>query len=290
MTNFMAEGPGGGGERYNREGLIRWANDRFQASLPVEQIKDRPRNEIETLLKESSRRFFVNGELIEKTDAYLDQAYPNRGEVSQNGHVPPNGEAGRSQVLGELSRWAKDEFGLQIDPGELEPLDYSAARERVLHAYDTRYRPELYQVERALILEVLDTAWKDHLYYMDHLRSGIGLVGYAQLDPKVEYKREGRKTFLAMWERVAQQVTSAIFRIEKESPGFVGSLWQITAVSHAEAAPMTTETAGPDGQEGTGPTVAVVEPIHNRAPKVGRNDPCPCGSGKKYKKCCGSNF
>jgi preprotein translocase subunit SecA len=125
---------------------------------------------------------------------------------------------------------------------------------------------------------------------MDHLRSGIGLVGYAQLDPKVEYKREGRKTFLSMWDRVAQQVTSAIFRIEKESPGFVGSLWQITAVSHAEAAPMTEETANPEGQvEGTGPTVAVVEPIHNRGPKVGRNDPCPCGSGKKYKKCHGAN-
>jgi preprotein translocase subunit SecA len=124
---------------------------------------------------------------------------------------------------------------------------------------------------------------------MDHLRSGIGLVGYAQLDPKVEYKREGRKTFLTMWDRVSQQVTSSIFRIEKESPGFVGSLWEITAVSHAEAAPMTEETAGPGGQEGTSPSVSVVEPIHNRLPKVGRNDPCPCGSGKKYKKCCGTN-
>jgi preprotein translocase subunit SecA len=290
MTNFMAEGPGGGGERYNREGLIRWANDRFQASLPVDEVKDRPRNEIETLLKESSRKFFVNGELIEKTDEYLEQAYPDRGKVPENGQVAPDGKNGRSQILGELSRWAKDEFGLQIDPHELEPLDYNSARERVLHAYDNRYRPELYQVERALILEILDTAWKDHLYYMDHLRSGIGLVGYAQLDPKVEYKREGRKTFLSMWDRVAQQVTSAIFRIEKESPGFVGSLWQITAVSHAEAAPMTEETANPEGQvEGTGPTVAVIEPIHNRGPKVGRNDPCPCGSGKKYKKCHGAD-
>ena len=120
----------------------------------------------------------------------------------------------------------------------------------MLHAYDKRYRPELYQVERALILEILDTAWKDHLYYMDHLRSGIGLVGYAQLDPKVEYKREGRKTFLSMWDRVAQQVTSAIFRIEKESPGFVGSLWQITAVSHAEAAPMTRRRPRSEGQVG----------------------------------------
>ncbi len=126
---------------------------------------------------------------------------------------------------------------------------------------------------------------------MDHLRSGIGLVGYAQLDPKVEYKREGRKTFLAMWDRVDQQVTSAIFRIEKESPAFVGSLWEITAVNHAEAAPMTSsdgEMTETQGGEGRSPEATAVEPIHNRQPKVGRNDPCPCGSGKKYKKCHGA--
>ena len=99
MTNFMAEGPGGGGERYNREGLIRWANDRFQASLPVEEVKNRPRNEIENLLKESSRRFFVNGELIEKTDEYLDQAYPDRTRTPQTDSVAER-PSGRSQVLG----------------------------------------------------------------------------------------------------------------------------------------------------------------------------------------------
>jgi preprotein translocase subunit SecA len=123
---------------------------------------------------------------------------------------------------------------------------------------------------------------------MDHLRAGIGLVGYAQLDPKVEYKREGRKTFLAMWDRVDQQVTSAIFRIEKESPAFVGSLWEITAVNHAEAAPMTSEGEMTESSSGRSPDAPVIEPIHNRQPRVGRNDPCPCGSGKKYKKCCGA--
>ena len=105
MTNFMAEGPGGGGERYNREGLIRWANDRFQATLPIEQVKDQPRNEIENLLKESSRRFFVNGELIEKTDEYLDQAYPNREK-------PPEAcrFRGTGKVVGKRS-WASSRSG-----------------------------------------------------------------------------------------------------------------------------------------------------------------------------------
>jgi preprotein translocase subunit SecA len=284
MTNFMAEGPGGGGERYNREGLVHWANERFQTVLRVEDLKSRPRSEIEVILRETSQKFFVNGEVLDKADEYLHQA-----ETQRNGHVAPQTSPGRSQALAELARWAGEDYRLNLDAKDLEPLDEESAKNRVLQAYDARYRPELAQTERALILEILDTAWKDHLYFMDHLRAGIGLVGYAQLDPKVEYKREGRKTFLAMWERVDQQVTSAIFRIEKESPGFVGSLWEITAVNHAEAAPMTSGgdvAESPDG--GHSPSATVVEPIHNRLPKVGRNDLCPCGSGKKYKKCHGA--
>ena len=161
----------------------------------------------------------------------------------------------------------------------------------MLSLYDNRFRPELGQAERSLILEILDTAWKDHLYHMDHLRSGIGLVGYAQKDPKTEYKREGMAAFDLMWERIGEQVTSSIFRIEIQSPEFVGSLWEVSATSHAEAGSVydevtaeRTESGGPQ----PGAEVEVIQPIRNTAPRVGRNDPCPCGSGKKFKKCCGS--
>jgi preprotein translocase subunit SecA len=123
---------------------------------------------------------------------------------------------------------------------------------------------------------------------MDHLRSGIGLVGYAQKDPKVEYKREGRKAFTSMWERIGQQVTAAIFRIETESPGFVGSLWEITSTTHEEVN-AGGDYAGEAAAAEPGQTATIVEPIINRQPKVGRNDPCPCGSGKKYKKCHGKS-
>jgi preprotein translocase subunit SecA len=289
MTNFMAEGPGGGGERYNREGLVHWANERFQTVLRAEDFKSRPRSEIEVILRETSRKFFVNGEVLDKADEYLHKAETQRQEHAQrNGHAGSQSSPDRAATLNELARWASQDYHLNLDAQELEPLDEEAAKNRVLQAYDARYRPELAQTERALILEILDTAWKDHLYFMDHLRSGIGLVGYAQLDPKVEYKREGRKTFLAMWDRVHQQVTSAIFRIEKESPAFVGSLWEITAVNHAEAAPVAVDGEVTESSEGRSPDAPVVEPIHNRLPKVGRNDPCPCGSGKKYKKCHGA--
>ncbi len=146
------------------------------------------------------------------------------------------------------------------------------------------------------MLEVLDHAWKEHLYYMDHLRSGIGLVSYAQKDPKVEYKKEGMKAFEAMWDRIGEQVTSALFRVESESPEFVSSLWEITAIEHDEfEEELPPEPAGTQNiVEGNlppepGAPDKPIEPIRNRVEKVGRNDPCPCGSGKKYKKCHGKS-
>ena len=80
-------------------------------------------------------------------------------------------------------------------------------------------------MERALVLQILDGAWKDHLLVMDHLRSSVGLRGYAQVDPKVEYKREGMRAFEQMWDSIGERVTDLIFRIEQLDEGFVGSTW-----------------------------------------------------------------
>jgi preprotein translocase subunit SecA len=285
MTNFMAESRSG--ERYNREGLAAGPTTAY-SHLEIEDLKARPRGEIESMLQESSRNYFVGGERLNRVDEFLERAYP---EINGHGGNGQGGEGGggQSDVLRELAGWANQEFKVQLQPEEILTLSPDGVRQKVLSAYDTRYRPELCQAERALILEILDTAWKDHLYYMDHLRSGIGLVGYAQKDPKVEYKREGQKAFAQVWDRIGQQVTSAIFRLEKESPGFVGSLWQITATTHEDASVAADEYMEQSGGVEPGQTSKAVEPIHNLQPKVGRNDPCPCGSGKKYKKCHGAN-
>ena len=117
----------------------------------------------------------------------------------------------------------------------LKTLSRHDAQLKLESELDGRFRPELCQAERQLLLEVLDSAWKEHLYHMGHVRDGIGLVGYAQKDPKTEYKREGRTAFASMWERLGESVTNAVFRLEKESPNFVSSLWQITAETQAEA-------------------------------------------------------
>ncbi|MGB0738508.1 MAG: SEC-C metal-binding domain-containing protein, partial [Planctomycetaceae bacterium] len=177
-----------------------------------------------------------------------------------------------------------------ISPDSLTGLQPDQIRREVNQWLEQLFRPELRQTERSILLEFADTAWKEHLYFMGHLRQGIGFVGYAQKDPRTEYKREGRRAFLAMWERIAEQVTQTIFRVEHESPAFVGSLWNITATEHDLTPPAGAssvdemETNAPEaGEEGK-----TIQPIVNKEAKVGRNDPCPCGSGKKYKKCCGS--
>src|SRR5258708_2736816 len=137
------------------------------------------------------------------------------------------------------------------------------------------------RLERSVLLYHIDSGWKNHLAAMDSLRSGIGLFGYAQEDPKIKYKQEGMKEFKAMWEGLDDKVTESVFRMEEEE-AFQESLWTVGVAKH-EAAPrqpvpeqMSTNGAG----EGKKP-----EPIRNRGEKVGRNDPCPCGSGKKYKNC-----
>jgi preprotein translocase subunit SecA len=122
---------------------------------------------------------------------------------------------------------------------------------------------------------------------MDHLRSSVGLRGYAQIDPKVEYKKEGMRLFETMWRSVANYVTDLIFKMEQLDENFVGSTWVESAAIHEEA-PATAagmseqQQAAIDGSQ----AAQKLEPIRNREEKVPRNAPCPCGSGKKYKNCC----
>ncbi len=143
------------------------------------------------------------------------------------------------------------------------------------------------RLERGLVLQILDAAWKDHLLAMDHLRSSVSLRGYAQVDPKVEYKREGMRTFETMWTSIGDRVTDLIFRMEQLDENFVGSTWKETAAVHEEA-PSPTDI-GQQQQSAIDRLARAdgkMEPIRNKGERVGRNDPCPCGSGKKFKNCC----
>jgi preprotein translocase subunit SecA len=169
---------------------------------------------------------------------------------------------------------------------EIGELDRDTLEERLLAAIDDRFRPEMRRLERMLLLQIVDTTWKDHLLVMDRLRSSVGLVGYAQVDPKVEYKREGMKLFEQMWNSIGDQTTSLIFKMEQLNEDFVSSTWVETSAVHEEAPGATEEFQRSQMQTNAGADAEVkVETIRNRGSRVGRNDPCPCGSGKKYKNC-----
>jgi preprotein translocase subunit SecA len=288
MTRFL----GGHGTASDKEGLIQWANGRFHSSLSPADLKEKERAEIEQRLLEASRQYFPQNGLIEQVDEYLDRAYESEAH-SRNGHLANGHHVSNKQALIELVTMARSQFGVDLEVDDLVSLDREGARRQVLQYFDRRFRPELGHAERAVLLDVLDHAWKEHLYFMDHLRQGIGLVGYAQKDPKTEYKRQGMKAFEGMWDRIGEDVTRVIFRLEQESPQFVGNLWAITGTTHQEAASVAEEFGGQPQQSTQqrepGQQVQTIEPIRNRQDKVGRNDPCPCGSGKKYKKCCGAN-
>jgi preprotein translocase subunit SecA len=125
---------------------------------------------------------------------------------------------------------------------------------------------------------------------MDHLRSSVGLRGYAQVDPKVEFKREGMRTFDLMWKGIAERVVDVVYRIEQVEESALRSTWHETAAIHEDASSATPMLSdGSSAAESHRSEPSVVEPIRNMGERVGRNDPCPCGSGKKFKNCCGKS-
>jgi preprotein translocase subunit SecA len=172
-------------------------------------------------------------------------------------------------------------------------LDEMTLREKITEAlqsaYDSRYAhvgEQMREVERQIMLQVLDNLWKDHLASMDQLRQGIGLRAYAQKNPKQEYKRESFALFEDLLDSIKYETIRYLSHIEVATQEDMQRLEQKRRAEqsnrqyqHAEAAAMEKE-AQSDVEAGQ-------QPIQRTGPKVGRNDACPCGSGKKYKQCCG---
>ncbi len=142
---------------------------------------------------------------------------------------------------------------------------------------------------RALMLRTIDVKWKDHLHAMDVLKSGVGLRGYAQHDPKIVYKIEGGAQFDEMMTTIAEQFTEMFFRAKikgKKEERKVENVWEADDARHDRFDVAKKAERQKESAEAAGEKTAVKEPIMI-GEKVGRNDPCPCGSGAKYKKCCG---
>ncbi len=153
------------------------------------------------------------------------------------------------------------------------------ARARIISILDetaAQAPDHMKEIYRYFLLESLDRNWKDHLLQMDHMRQGIGLRGYGQKDPKQEYKREGFELFSDMLYRIKENTLFALCRLR------IRAQVQEEEFTHKEEAANLQYSGGQEVAQ------AKKAPVKRKEPKVGRNDPCPCGSGKKYKKCCGS--
>ena len=148
--------------------------------------------------------------------------------------------------------------------------------------------------EKFVMLQVVDQQWKDHLLAIDHLKEGIGLRGYGQRDPLIEYKKESFELFTLMKERIEDQIVQYLFKLQpvpREEEGIRDE--EGAARERRGPVPMPSRRAPANvnysyGAAASGGQDAKVETIQRSQPKVGRNDPCPCGSGKKYKKCHGA--
>jgi preprotein translocase subunit SecA len=267
--------------RPDREQLFRFALARFGGSgvsFSEELFRTEVRSKIKEVLLDASRKLVPAADYPE-IDAKLDAEF--RGAT-----------VAEADDAAGLSEWVKAELKLEVDPAKLTGVTREQARDAILNAYDQKYRPEMHDVERRLILDQLDSAWKSHLLTMDHLRSVVGLSGYAQEDPKIVYKREGMKLFDAMWEGVRDRVTESVFRVEDVGDEEVQSaLWAGARAQHQQAqSAMQVQAVRAAAEQqttstNTGGEAKKPEPIRNVGAKVGRNDPCPCGSGKKYKNC-----
>jgi len=281
LYHFTTRDPGGH-KRYDREALVAWARERFDAhSLTFEDFKNRQRDEIRALLVEHSRQFAERGkEAMAQARTKLEEFFDTEGSEQRTLR-----EAASNGRLRSLADWLDLRLQVKLSPEDLSGLSPEQLENRVIGAVENVYRPEMRKMERALVLQLLDSAWKDHLLTMDHLRSSIGLRGYAQVDPKVEYKREGMRTFDVMWDSIGERVTDLVFRMEQLDESFVGSTWTESEAVHEDPSAGGIADQQQSAIDGT-QADRKPEPIRNRAQKVGRNAPCPCGSGKKFKNCC----
>ena len=212
------------------------------------------------------------------------------------------------------------QFGVKIEPAQLASLNRDEiedeVRQRLLRRYDEKelmISPELMrETERIVMLNVIDNQWKDHLLSMDHLKEGIGMRAYGQKDPLIEYKKESFQLFQAMMDRIEDEAVRYLFFLQMADDSARPALPFDEDGSPLAAAPEPEPVAVASAQRAVADFTRSIErkkdkemaalqfvggesggnkpqaPVVNTV-KVGRNDLCPCGSGKKYKKCCGAN-
>ncbi len=265
--------------------------------------------------KVEARNFDIRKQLLEYDDVSNDQRkviYQQRNELLESDDISETITAMRHGVIAEIFRlyvpadsveeqWDMEglERALHADLQIAAPvaqwfkdeptLSDEEILARIIEGADQAYSAKVemvgaesfHQFERNVMLQSLDASWREHLSALDHLRQGIHLRGYAQKNPKQEYKREAFELFEGLLDRVRKEVTRIVFTVQIRTQEDVEE-----TAPHAEVQNVQYQHAGYDEALGTPDDGEAQQPA-NAGPKIGRNDPCPCGSGKKYKQCHG---
>jgi preprotein translocase subunit SecA len=274
--------------------------------------------------KVEGRNFDIRKQLLEYDDVANDQRqiiYQQRDELLDETDIAETITAIRADVVADaidsfippmsveeqwdvpgLEKQLEAEFAISLPLqqwlDEDDTLHEEALRERILAEIQSAYEakcadvgPDMRKIEKQIMLQVLDTLWKEHLATMDHLRQGIHLRAYAQKNPKQEYKRESFELFQQLLTGLKYEVVKFLSHVQIqrrdeaeaiEAQRRADAEKANMAFQHAEASAMAEETADAEG-----PEMAAPQTFTREQPKVGRNEPCPCGSGKKYKQCHG---
>ncbi len=270
---------GGGGLEniYVSEQLATWVEGKYGRRISGDEIRTLPVPELHKRLVKISEE--SNQTIEEEIDRALEKL----------------------QQSDMLSTWVSTRFRIPLAPDEFEEEPVEERRKRLYEWGHAFLRNELTELERTVLLQIYDSTWKDHLYAMDQLRESIGLLGYAEKDPRIEYKKQGSGLFLEFMKGIRDRVTDVIFKVRLQQAFVMKNVYtnpvenfQRTNSYGVGASPAAQEVRAERSAatEGAPPVEnrteeRAVAPIVNDQPKVGRNDPCPCGSGKKYKQCCG---
>ncbi|MBX9606116.1 MAG: preprotein translocase subunit SecA [Gammaproteobacteria bacterium] len=279
--------------------------------------------------KVEGRNFDIRKQLLEFDDVANDQrkhVYEQRREIMEADDISENIRGIRHDVVnGMIDTYVKpdsfeetwdlpglaaaveSEFAVKVDVAawlkENENLEESEIRQRIVEAVEQAYADkealvgaaDMRSFEKGIMLQVLDTHWKEHLAAMDHLRQGIHLRGFAQKNPKQEYKREAFEMFGRMLEEITRDVIGILSKVQVRAREDVEAVERQQAEREAEAqqhyhyqsggAPALDED---EAAANAPPLPAAQSPVVRNERKVGRNEPCPCGSGKKFKQCHGA--
>ncbi len=235
--------------------------------LEYDDVMNKQRSEIYSFRKESLKGENLTDRIMDMLEDVIDELLSIY--CPEEKHVDDWEMKGLRDAL----------YGVFSLAPDISPMNLDALREALLSVMKGAYQAKETEIgsevmrylEKVVMLQVIDTQWKDHLLGMDHLKEGIGLRGYGQKDPLVEYKKEAFDVFADMTSRLSTEIVSRLFKIQVQK--------QEAVIKEPARQMKLNYNRGADSSAHTA--------RHGR--KIGRNDPCPCGSGKKYKKCCGIN-